>query len=112
MEQVIQLPLALLQLLEVLGQSFKPPTDPHRCMAASAGRQQEGSAAPSPLPWSCDPQQPVCCCPLPLMAWVLSRVSKADWLDSESGPNVWEHPRGPCRGLDKYTRADIPWNTL
>lgn len=47
-EQVIQLLLTLLQLLEVLGQSFKPPADPHRCMAASAGRQQEGSAAPSP----------------------------------------------------------------
>lgn len=33
-EQVIQLLLTLLQLLEVLGQSFKPPADPHRCMAA------------------------------------------------------------------------------
>ena len=42
MDQVVQLPLILLQLLEVLGQSFKPPTDPHRCMAASVGTHREG----------------------------------------------------------------------
>lgn len=56
-DQVVQLPLAFLQLLEVLGQSFKPPTDPHCCMAASAGRQREGWQLPAPLPRRRDPQQ-------------------------------------------------------
>lgn len=98
MDQVVQLPLTLLQLPEVLSQSFKPPTDPHCCMAASAGGK--GKVCSSWL--SPNPQHPVCCClfcethtsPCPSLGLTpglgnsrgLKRASKSGWPGSEVRP--------------------------
>lgn len=82
-EQVIQLLLALLQLLEVLGQSFKPPI-PTVCMVASAREAKGRGQQLQPLfPGAVTLNSSLLLPPAPHSP-ALQPGFKADWLEFKS----------------------------